>query len=138
MLGVAAYDDQVRTRDDIARETGAGADLVRSLHEYGLAGDASGYDENDREIAKAAAELASYGVEPRHMRLFRVAAEREAGLLEQLVATGLRSKHPDRRREATERLESLAALAAHMHQLMLIAELRRVVDGDGRGPAGGR
>lgn len=124
--------------DEVAETTGAGKDLVRALREYGLAGTEAGFDETDREIAQTAAELAGYGVEPRHIRLFRVAAEREAGLLEQLVATGLRSKNPDRRHEALERLEALAALASHMRQLMLIAELRQMVGADGRGPAGGR
>jgi DNA-binding transcriptional MerR regulator len=123
---------------EVAETTGAGQDLVRALREYGLAGTEAGFDETDREIAKTAAELAGFGVEPRHIRLFRVAAEREAGLLEQLVATGLRSKHPDRRREALERLEALAALASHMRQLMLISELRRMVGSGGRGLGGGR
>lgn len=124
--------------EEVAESTGAAQALVNALREYGLAGGESGFDETDREIAKAAAELAGYGVEPRHIRLFRVAAEREAGLLEQLVATGLRSKNPDRRREALERLESLAVLASHMRQLMLITELRRVIGTDTRGLASGR
>jgi hypothetical protein len=61
------------------------------------------------------------------MRLFRVAAEREAALLEQALATGLRSKNPERRQEAVEALETMAALAAHMRHLMLVSELRGVV-----------
>lgn len=124
--------------EEVADGTGADHDLVRALREYGLAGSEAGFDETDREIAQTAAELAAFGVEPRHIRLFRVAAEREAGLLQQLVATGLRSKHPDRRREALERLESLAALAAHMRQLMLISELRQIIGAESRGSAGAR
>ena len=65
-------------------------------------------------------------MEPRHLRLFRVAAEREAGLLQQLLTVGLRSRNPDRRREALDSLESLAALASHMRHLMLISELREI------------
>ncbi len=76
---------------------------------------------------RTALELASYGVEPRHLRIFRVAADREAGLLEQLLSVGMRSRNPDRRREALEALESLAALAAHMRHLMLISALRQIV-----------
>ena len=76
---------------------------------------------------QTALELSSYGVEPRHLRIFRVAAEREAGLLEQLLAVGMRSRNPERRREALEALESLAALAANMRHLMLISELRQIV-----------
>ena len=73
-------------------------------------------------------ELGRYGVEPRHLRLFRVAAEREAGLLQQLLAVGLRSRNPERRREALDSLESLAALASHMRHLMLISELREIAN----------
>ena len=46
--------------------------------------------------------------------------------MEQLVAVGLRSRNPDRRREAIDQLESLAALASLMRHLMLISELRRI------------
>ena len=57
------------------------------------------------------------------------AQAREAGLLEQLLSVGLRSRNPERRREALESLEGLAALAAHMRHLMLIAELRQIANG---------
>ena len=57
----------------------------------------------------------------------RKAAEREAGLLEQVLATGLKSPNPDRRQEALDSLESLAALASHVRHLMLVQELRHVV-----------
>jgi len=115
--------------EEILQGTGAGAPLVRALEEFGLlAGRAAdGYDETDREVIQTALELAAYGVEPRHLRLFRVAAEREAGLLQQLVTTGLRSKNPERRREALDALETLAALVSHMRHLMLISELRQIV-----------
>jgi len=118
------------TVDDLARGTGAEGALVRALEEYGLIRDAGeGFDETEREVVQTALELSAYGVEPRHLRLFRVAAEREAGLVEQLVVTGLRSKNPERRREAVEAVESLAALASHMRHLMLLSELRRIIDG---------
>ncbi len=113
--------------EEILAATGAPLGLLRALEEYGLIGGRSGgYDDTDREVVKTALELGAFGVEPRHLRIFRVAAEREAGLLEQLLAAGLRSRNPDRRREALESLESLAALASHMRHLMLVSELREV------------
>jgi DNA-binding transcriptional MerR regulator len=114
--------------DDLLEGTGASRELVRALEEYGLISgeNAAGYDDTDREVVQTAVELAAFGVEPRHMRLFRVSAEREAALLEQVLAAGLRSKNPERRREALEALESLAALAAHMRHLTLVSELRRL------------
>ena len=113
---------------DIIATTGASPQLLKALEEYGLVGGHGPdvYDETDREVVQTALELASYGVEPRHLRLFRVAAEREAGLLQQLLTVGLRSRNPERRREALDSLEALAALASHMRHLMLISELREI------------
>jgi DNA-binding transcriptional MerR regulator len=114
--------------DEVLRTTGAPREMLRALEEFGLLhGRAEeGYDETDREVIQTALELRAYGVEPRHLRIFRMAAEREAGLIEQVIATSLRSKNPDRRREAVSALESLAALAAHMRHLMLVSELRGI------------
>ena len=115
--------------EEVTETTGAGPEMLRALEEYGLVGGrgAGGYDETDREVVQTALELRAFGVEPRHLRLFRTAAEREASLLEQVLAASLRSKNPERRREALAALESLAALASHMRHLMLVAELRKVV-----------
>jgi DNA-binding transcriptional MerR regulator len=117
------------TPDEILATTGADVALLRALEEFQLVGSRGdeGFDETDREVVRTALELASYGVEPRHLRIFRVAADREAGLLEQLLSVGMRSRNPERRREALEALESLAALAAHMRHLMLISALRQIV-----------
>ncbi|MEQ8839783.1 MAG: MerR family transcriptional regulator [Miltoncostaeaceae bacterium] len=113
--------------EEVLASTGAPATLLRQLEEYGLVDTRDGgYDETDREVVQTAVELGAFGVEPRHLRIFRVAAEREAGLLEQLLAAGLRSRNPERRREALESLETLAALASHMRHLMLVAELREM------------
>ena len=105
---------------------GASRELVRELQEYGLVRSGEAFDDTERELVQAAAELSSHGVQPRHLRLFRTAAEREAGLLEQLLATGLRSRNPERRREALDTLEHMAGLVSHIRHLMLVAELRPV------------
>jgi DNA-binding transcriptional MerR regulator len=117
------------TLQEILATTGATSALLKALEEYGLVGEhGGGFDETDREVVQTAIELGRYGVEPRHLRLFRVAAEREAGLLQQLLSVGLRSRNPERRREALDSLESLAALASHMRHLMLISELREIAN----------
>jgi len=113
--------------DEVVERSGASAVFVRELEEYGLVNSQNGFDEVALEVVQAAAELAQYGVQPRHLRLFRTAAEREAGLLEQLLATGLRSRNPERRAEAFAALEELAGLVSHMRHLMLVAELRSLV-----------
>lgn len=111
---------------EVMEATGAAAGLMRDLEEYGLIAAGDGIDETERELVQTAVELASFGVEPRHMRMFRTAAEREAALLEQLLASGLRSRNPERRREALEAMEGLAAIVSHIRHLALITELRRI------------
>ena len=117
--------------DDVVEETGAAAKLVAELEEYGIiAGQArSGtryYDETEREIVRSVAELARYGVAGRNLRVFRTSADRESQLLQQILAPALRSRNPERRREAIEALENLAAVASHLKHLLLVRDLRRV------------
>jgi len=117
-----------RSADEVMQSTGASKETLKALEDFGLISrrGGEGYDETDREVVQTALELAAYGVEARHLRIFRVAAEREASLLEQVLAAGLRSKNPERRKEALNSLESLAALVSHMRHLMLVSELRKL------------
>jgi DNA-binding transcriptional MerR regulator len=127
----ARLSDPMPTRrfslDEVLERTGASPALVRDLEQYGLVDARNGFDEVALEVIQSAADLAQYGVEPRHLRQFHTAAEREAGLLEQLLSSGLRSRNPDRRAEAFSALEELAALVSQMRHLLLVAELRNVV-----------
>jgi DNA-binding transcriptional MerR regulator len=75
-------------------------------------------------IARAAAGLARHGIEPRHLRVYQNGAEREAGLVEQLVAPVLRARSEEARNRATEKLRELAALSAQLHGALLEARLR--------------
>ena len=104
---------------EVLDETKADAKLVRELEEYGVVkGEQRGgqryYDETEREIIGAVSELARYGVGGRNLRVFRTSADREAGLLQQILAPALRSRNPQRRKEALEALENLAAVASHL------------------------
>ena len=60
---------------------------------------------------RAVTELKRFGVGGRNLRVFRTSADREAALLEQILAPALRSRNPERRKEAVEALENLAAIA---------------------------
>ncbi|MGD0455304.1 MAG: MerR family transcriptional regulator [Solirubrobacteraceae bacterium] len=118
--------------DDVLEETKAEAKLVRELEEYGVVkGEMrSGvryFDETEREIIAAVAELARYGVGGRNLRVFRSSADREANLLQQILAPALRSRNPERRKEAVDALENLAAVATHLKHLLLIRDLRKIV-----------
>jgi DNA-binding transcriptional MerR regulator len=118
--------------DDVLEETKAEAKLVRELEEYGvvkgeLRSGVRYFDETEREIIAAVAELARYGVGGRNLRVFRSSADREANLLQQILAPALRSRNPQRRKEAVEALENLAAVASHLKHLLLIRDLRKIV-----------
>jgi DNA-binding transcriptional MerR regulator len=117
--------------EDVLEETRASAELVRELEDYGvIKGDVRGgthyYDETEREIIRAVTELARYGVGGRNLRVFRSSADREAALLQQILAPALRSRNPERRKEALEALENLAAVASHLKHLLLIRDLRKI------------
>jgi DNA-binding transcriptional MerR regulator len=117
--------------EDVLEETKADAKLVRELEEYGVVkGEQRGgvryFDETEREIISAVAELARYGVGGRNLRVFRSSADREANLLQQILAPALRSRNPQRRKEALEALENLAAVATHLKHLLLIRDLRKI------------
>jgi DNA-binding transcriptional MerR regulator len=118
--------------DDVIEETRAEPRLVSELEEYGvIKGEVRAgtkyYDETEREIVRAVTELARYGVGGRNLRAFRTSADREAALLQQILAPALRSRNAKRRKEAIEALENLAAVTTHLKHLLLIRDLRKIV-----------
>jgi DNA-binding transcriptional MerR regulator len=86
------------------------------------------YTETDVEVATACDTLARYGIAPRHLRAFRTAADREAGLLEALVAPALRSRHAERRRAGIDDLQRLAETAQELSQLLFARNVRRLAE----------
>lgn len=124
--------DVLYSEPDVMADTGAELDLIKELTDYGLVtgqvrAGAKYFDETEREIIRAVSELARYGVQGRNLRVFRTSAERESALLEQILAPALRSRNPERRRDAVEALENLAAVASHLKHLLLVRDLRRLV-----------
>jgi DNA-binding transcriptional MerR regulator len=119
------------TLEELIEETGARAELVSELENFGIVqpekrDGRTVYDETDREIVRSANELSRVGVAARNLRIFRSSADREANLLETLLGPSLRSRNPDRRKEALESLESLAATVSHLKHLLLVRDLRRL------------
>jgi DNA-binding transcriptional MerR regulator len=117
--------------EDVCEETAADPGLVRELVDFGvikgeLRGSVRYYDETEREIVRAVAELARYGVGGRNLRVFRSSADREAQLLQSILAPALRSRNPERRKEAIEALENLASVTTHLKHLLLIRDLRSI------------
>jgi DNA-binding transcriptional MerR regulator len=116
---------------EVLEETGADQALVKELEDFGvIKGERHDgetlYDDTEREIIRAVGELKRFGVGGRNLRVFRTSADREAALLEQILAPSLRSRNPERRKEAVEALENLAAIASHLKHLLLIRDLRKL------------
>jgi DNA-binding transcriptional MerR regulator len=117
--------------EDVVEDSGADAKLVRELVEFGvikgeMRAGSRYYDEAEREIISAVSELARYGVGGRNLRVFRSSADREAQLLQSILAPALRSRNPQRRKEAVEALENLASVTTHLKHLLLIRDLRKI------------
>jgi DNA-binding transcriptional MerR regulator len=117
--------------EEIVEETGAREELIKELESFGIVQPEKRegrivYDETDREIVRAANELSRVGVGARNLRVFRSSADREAQLLEALLGPSLRSRNPERRKEALQSLESLAATVSHLKHLLLVRDLRRL------------
>ncbi len=116
---------------EVLDETGADQKLVRELEEYGVVkgkrqDGETFFDDTEKEIVRAAYELSRYGVGGRNLRVFRTSADRESSLLEQILAPALRSRNPERRKEAVEALENLASIASHLKYLLLVRDLRKI------------
>jgi DNA-binding transcriptional MerR regulator len=117
---------------EVLDHTGVDERLVQELEDYGvISGEgrqgARRYDELEREIVRAVGELTRYGVAARNLRVFRTSADRESALLEQILGPSLRSRNRDRRNEALEALENLAAVVSHLKHLLLVRDLRTLV-----------
>jgi DNA-binding transcriptional MerR regulator len=118
---------------ELCERAGVAPALARELEDFGLLSPRSDngtklYSEGDADVAATCAKLARYGISARHLRTFRTAADREAGLLEQIVSPALRSRNPERRQAGLEELQSLAELAQELSQLLFWRDLKQLAD----------
>ena len=115
------------SRDELRAAAGLTDVQLRGLEDFGILdrrGPGEHYDENDLLIAKAAGRFFHFGVEPRHLRMYRQFAEREASFFEQIVAPGARRRDPDARREASQSVRELVALGQQLREGALRSSLR--------------
>jgi DNA-binding transcriptional MerR regulator len=118
---------------ELCERAGITPAFARELEDYGLLaahsenGDKR-YGEGDVDIAATCAKLGRFGISARHLRTFRTAADRQAGLLEQIVAPALRSRNLERRQAGLDELQSLAELTQELAQLIFWRNLRQLVD----------
>ncbi|HEX5562406.1 MAG TPA: MerR family transcriptional regulator [Nocardioidaceae bacterium] len=105
--------------------------LLEQLEAYGLVRSRAGsahrsapYDGEALVIAKTAGELAAFGLEPRHLRAFKTAADREVGLVEQVVSPMRRGRDAGASARAEEAISQMAALSVRLHATLVKAALR--------------
>ncbi len=130
-MSVSRHSGALYSLQEVLQETKAEPRIVEELEEYGVVrgqirAGVRCYDETEKEIIGAVAELARYGVGGRNLRVFRSSADREASLLQQILAPALRSRNPERRKEALEALENLAAVTTHLKHMLLVRDLRKI------------
>ena len=117
------------SRKELLDEAQLDDELLTQVEGYGLiAKRGSHYDADALAIAVTIAEMAAFGIEPRHMRTFKIAADREVGLVEQVVNPMLRQR-PESQQRADDAIRQLAALSVRLHSSLvkagLAAELSR-------------
>ncbi|MEX2457717.1 MAG: MerR family transcriptional regulator [Actinomycetota bacterium] len=120
--------------EELSSATGVDADLIRELESFGLLkgqGDngARYYDGDDLVVLSIVKDFFKYGVEPRHLTMYRHFAEREASFFEAIVLPVLRQRNPDARKAATESLGDLARLSRKLKQALLSSNLRQHLTG---------
>ena len=114
------------TRAELLESSGVTADQLDQLVTFGLVakiGANGHYDGDDLVVATTVAEMAAYGLEARHLRSFRTAADREAGLVEQVVTPMRRRRNPDAKARADEAVRELASLSVRLHAALVKSAL---------------
>ena len=122
------------TLAELCAATGLTPEAVASLEGFGLlapmaVAGGSYYDEEALTVGKLVVDFSRYGVEPRHLRMYRNAADREIGLVEQIITPLLRQRNPEARQRAVDAATDLARLGQAMRASLVRAELRRKLGG---------
>jgi DNA-binding transcriptional MerR regulator len=119
--------DVALDRGELRHASGLSDDDVEALIANGILNDVATFDGAALRTARVAAELLRRGLEARHLRAYRLSAEREADRIDQLVAPLLRQRNPESRRNASLRSDELISLGAQLHRLLLTERLSHVL-----------
>ncbi len=116
------------SREELLRVAGLAPAEAASLEDFGLlrASDEGYFDENDLVLAKAFAGFLRFGIEARHLKMYKQFAEREAALLEQMVAPLTRKKSGDGAGEAASAVKELAGLSKKVRDALQRTTLREL------------
>jgi DNA-binding transcriptional MerR regulator len=114
------------SREELLEAAGLEPEQLEQLEQYGLVQVRSGgshFDGDALVVAKTVAEMSRFGIEARHLRPFKAAADREIGLVEQVVTPLVRQRNPEARARADEVVRELAALSIKLHSTLVRAGL---------------
>ena len=116
------------SRRELVKIADISEELLTQLEQFGLITPRPGtghYDTDALVVAQTARELAGFGFEPRHLRAFKTAADREVGLVEQVVAPLKRGRDAAARGRAEDTVSEIAALSVRLHATLVKTGLRR-------------
>ena len=114
------------SREELLKASSISDDQLMELESYGLITiRGRHYDSDALSVAKAVAEMAGFGIEPRHLRSFKSAADREIGLIEQVITPLTRQKGSDSKARAEEVQREIASLSVRLHAALVRAGLNR-------------
>ena len=124
-------DEVALTVEELVAATGLTEARVQELTRYGLIeartlGGTDYFDADALAVAQAAAGFLQFGIEARHLRPFKSAAEREAGLFEQIVLPLLKQRNPAARRQAAENLAHLGDLGEALRGALVRQAVRNI------------
>ena len=115
------------SRDELLKNSGLKEDQLVELEGYGLiAPRGRHYDGDALSVAKAVTEMGGFGIEPRHLRSFKSAADREIGLIEQVITPLTRQKNSESKARAQEVQKEIASLSIRLHAALVRGGLNRV------------
>jgi DNA-binding transcriptional MerR regulator len=123
------------TRVELARAAGLSEDELGRLEEFGLlapsstAGDRVLFDDDALAVARVCGAFMRHGIEPRHLRMYRAFADREASLFEQVLLPYRRQRNPEAQARTTETLGELAGLGRRLRTALLRQAVRRTFSG---------
>ncbi|THA78866.1 MerR family transcriptional regulator [Streptomyces sp. A0592] len=108
-------------RPELLEAVGVDEDQLVEWESYGLLaeGPGGGFDADAVTVARLVADLGRFGLEPRHLRAMKAAADREAGLVEQVVAPLRRHRNPQTRAHAEATMKELAGLSVRLHEALV-------------------
>ena len=124
-----APDGSSLTAEELAARANVGVDAIHELEGFSMIssrriGSDTYYDLDQLPVVEACRAFLDHGVEVRHLRMYKIAAEREAGVLEQLIVPLLKQRNPEARARAVDTVTELADAGESLHAALLRRALR--------------